>query len=751
MPVRYNEKDNKITKGAIPLKRIVKGSVIVYGEDIYNLIYTQTTGCDAVQIQRVNTSGLANDTSVITCSGESKNYDIHAQDTLTILSVEPAEGYLIPDVSLSSSGAVTQDVILSIGVNPMSYTLTYPQNAEGCTFVKIRREGVVSSEDLRLDATHLTATIYRDDVLSLIEVGVPEGYTPPAISFGGEDTPVTGDRTISITPNAEAYELSIPVIPEGVQVCYRTNRGSWTYLSATDSASSVTIYYNTKFELEVCALSGYKIPSSTFVQEGETSSLEGTTYSVTSIYGDYSFSAARTIEYTTIIGSHNYVLNILPPQQPISYRVVPGYGSEIASSGITYVQSPYNYNGVIYTDVTYSGTSSLTINDVAEELTEGTIIGKVTGSRGEGYIINSIGIEGKTLPFALQEDVGITAKTTQGTVCTISYSALPVGIKQVTVQRTSSIYSKTNGSAVTLVTEGGEFNAFGAYSCYVGDIISIIAQSADFYGKPTIGIEGDLTQTTTKNNIELTSVNIALVIQAGTKVQTTTFVNEATENVGYWNFKIVSEYPNSAAGIDGQGGSGKLPAGTHIVCVGDIISNEATNVNYARISLNEYRSPSLTLMNGVSALYTNERGNVEINVEGDKTYTCSYISSTVLANTSDRAYGAPLSDDAFSTVVDGVAERNRISSMSLNYTARRYWLDAISSNWRHLSYDLPQGESFSINWKGTGTVGSTQSTNGAIQGTSYWWDDDIGYKVSISSRNDTCIASIDNVDIRYTY
>lgn len=751
MPVRYNEKDNRITKGAIPLKRIVKGSVIVYGEDIYNLIYTQTTGCDAVQIQRTNASGLTNDTSVITCNGESKSYDIHAQDTLTILSVEAAEGYLTPDVSLSPSGVVTQDVILNIGVNPMSYTLTYPQNAEGCTFVKIHREGVVSSEDLELDATHLTATIYRDDVLSLVEVGVPEGYTPPAISFGGEDVPVTGDRTISITPNSEAYELNIPVIPEGVGVYYRTNGGSWSHLSTTDSASVVTIYYNTKFELRVCALSGYKIPSSTFVQEGETSSLEGTTYSVTSIYGDYSFSAVRTIEYTTIIGGHNYVLNILPPQQPISYRVVPGYGSEIASSTITYVRSPYNYTSTISQDITYTSTSSLTINDVAEELTEGTVIGKVTGSRGEGYIVNSIGIEGKPLPFALQADVGITAKTTQGTVCTISYPALPMGIKQVTVQRTSSIYSKTMGSTVTLVAEGGEFNAFGTYSCYVGDIISIIAQSADFYGEPTIGIEGDLTQTTTKNNIELTSVNMALVIQAGTKVQTTTFVNEATENVGYWNFKIVSEYPNSAAGIDGQGGSGKLPAGTHIVCVGDIISNEATDANYARISLNEYRSPSLTLMNGVSTLYTNERGNVEINVEGDKTYTCSYTSSTVLANTSDRAYGVPLSDDAFSTVIDGVAERNRISSMSLNYTARRYWLDAISSNWRHLSYTLPQGESFSINWKGTGTIGSTQSTNGAIQGTSYWWDDDIGYKVSISNRNDTCIASIDGVDIRYTY
>lgn len=750
MPVRYDEKDNKITKGATPLKRIVKGSVIVYGDDIYNLIYTQTTGCNAVQIQRVNTSGLANDTSVITCSGESKNYDIHAQDTLTILSVEPAEGYLIPDVSLSSSGAVTQDVTLSIGVNPMSYTLTYPQNAEGCTFVRIHREGVVSSEDLELDATHLTATIYRDDVLSLIEVGVPEGYTPPAVSFGGEDAPVTGDRTISITPNAQAYELSIPLIPEGVEVCYRTNGGSWSYLYATDSTSSVTIYYNTKFELEVCALSGYKIPSSTFVQEGETSSLEGTTYSVTAVYGDCSFSAARTIEYTTIIGGHNYVLNILPPQQPISYRVVPGYGSEIASSTITYVQSPYNYNGVIHTDVTYGGTSSLTINDVAGELTEGTVIARVTGSRGEGHIINAIGIEGKNLPFALQEDASIIAKTTQGTVCTISYPALPMGIKQVTVQRTSSIYSKANGSAVTLAAEGGEFNAFGTYSCYVGDIISIIAQSADFYSKPTIGIEGDLTQTTTKNNIELTSANIALVIQAGTKVQTTTFVNEAAENVGYWNFKIVSEYPNSAVGIDGQGGSGKLPAGTYIVCVGDIISNEATDANYARISLNEYRSPSLTLSDGASTLYTNERGNVEVTAEGNKTYTCSYVASTVLANTSGYIFSTSLTNYAFSTVVDGVAERGRISRVILNYTAKRYLGDLITGSYRNLTYTLTKGSSFSIDWKGTG-VGSLQSKSGVIKGTANWWDDDIGYDIDITSHNTSYIASINGVDIWYTY
>ena len=74
----------------------------------------------------------------------------------------------------------------------------------------------------------------------------------------------------------------------------------------------------------------------------------------------------------------------------------------------------------------------------------------------------------------------------------------------------------------------------------------------------------------------------------------------------------------------------------------------------------------------------NPQVNVEVNVEGNKTYTCSYIASTVLANASGSVDGASLTNYTFSTVIDGVAERRRISRVVLNYTAKRYLGDLIT-------------------------------------------------------------------------
>lgn len=753
MPIRYKNEDNRLLKGRTPLRRVMKGSTIVYGEiDSYNLIYTETLGCASVKIQRKGAPGFAGDTSIITCTGESKTYPIYIQDRLSVSSFEPSEGYLEPEISFSPSNVVTQDITLNIGINPQSYTLTFPDDAVGCTYVTVHREGVVTSGDLTLNAEQPTATIYRDDILSVVDSGTPEGYNKPSISLGGTGA-VTGDRTIAVTPNPKAYKLAIPSIPTGTQVRYRRDTGSWQSLIDASSPASVTVYYNSVYTIQVCALEGYKIPTPVFKRNGSSASInQSGSYSAVSTYGDVSVSAVRTIVYTTTIEADNYTLTIPTPEAVASYNITPTYGAELRSATVTYIPSPYSIDGTTGSDEEITDATTISVTTSAQSLMAGSIIRQVTGSRVEGYSLDSIAFEGKTLPFSLQSDISIVAETTQGTLCTITYPAIPTGITTVKVKRTSTTYSLSTGSTVTLSADGGQITSFGSsYNCYIGDIITITATRADLYDKPTLGITGNTSQTLSKTEVEMESANVTLIIQAGAKAQTATFVSEATDGVGYWNFKIVSNYPNSAIGITNQsGGNAKLAPGTYTICEGDVISNEATDAKYARISLSEYRSPSLTLSDGTSALYTNERGDVEVNVEGNKTYTCSYIASTVLANASGSVDGASLTNYTFSTVVDGVAERRRISRVVLNYTAKRYLGDLITGSYRHLTYTLTKGSSFSIDWKGTG-IGSLQSKSGVIKGTANWWADDIGYDIDITSRNTSYITSIDGVDITYTY
>lgn len=754
MPIRYNNQDNRILKGTVPLGRVMKGTKIVYGEvKTYNLLYTETIGCSAITIKRTGMPGYAGGESTFTCSGESKNYIVYDRDTLSLDSFTPTTGYNKAEVTFTPSNVVTQDVVLNIGVNPKPYTLTFPNTAEGCDYVTVHREGTATSGDITLTPENNTGTVYYDDILTIVDIGTPSGYSEATVSVG--EGPVTGNRTMTITPHPNPYVVRIPSIPTGVQVRYRKNGGTWSSFSASTSEKEINVGFDDEFDIQVCALAGYKIPTSSLTEEGSSLSASATTFSATSTCDDVSVSAIRTTVYSVVIGATNYELNIGSPEAVASYNLTPTYGTTLDSSKIYYVASPYSKAGTTGDNIETTASSTIIVYDEAKSLMADSILFSIEGTRAEGYKLNSITV-GAGGTFALQRGVSIVADTTAGVPCTIVYPTFPTGVTGVEVERTSTIYSRSTGSPQTLVTEGGTLTSFGsAYNCYVGDVITITATRASFYDKPTIGITGDVAQTLSKSNIELTSDNITMVIQAGERAQTATFICEPTEGVGYWEFELTSKYYNSGVISSQSGGTVTLSPGTYVLCAGDVITQVATNGRCARISLTEYRSPGLTMTEGSNTLYTNERGNVEIIIEANKTYTCSYVASTVLANgTGSQSINfydgnnRPYSNRNYYIVVDGVAERKRVTGITLNYTSKRYLGDLVSSKYQHKTYALPQNDSFSITWRGTG-IGAVQSKSGAIKGNSSW--DITGFEVIITSTESAYITNIGPIDVTYTY
>lgn len=764
MAIKYRNTSNYLAYKDIPVQAVLQNGNYIYGgpangQSTYEVTWnTPAKVYSTFQVELTNstdpfigTGSIVNnptkDGGVLIVSGSTIAWDIQT-------TTDP--GYTDATYTVTSGGAeitsphvVTDDVVFDFESTVRSYTLSYTPSA-GCAYVRVKRVGGVGykgTDDVQfLEFTDAAQriTIYYGDILTIQEFYPPSvGYNMPTVTLGSYTDKVTSNISINIVDNPKEYKLIYPALQTGFGFALSRNG---TGISINADGGELSVYYGETYTLRAYGSQYYKSPETTLREEATGQLLEYDTYSLSS-YGYKTIERARIFDFT--IGESDYTLTIPTPEQCDFYSVATDIGVGAGTYNLTLYYSPYYYSGE--TSRT-SSVSSFTWNTSMTELPIETCYSVLSvGEAEEGYAWEESGLidaEGNKLTRrdAIETDVTLLLETSQGVKCTVVYPAFPDGMSGLTIKRTSSKYSRQLGGEITCLETGGSFMTFGQVYCYNDDVLEWTVTRENLWGFPTIGIAGDMV-TGVQGDFTTVGPVDNLIIQPGEQAIFTTFINTPNDEIGWWDFKIESDYLNPDLGItDESDRTARLAIGTNTVCVGDrLVQNGAEFVYdgnggfYCRHSADiNYRTPSCAvLFEGEEVLPATRVSDFSYALSSQGTYTVNYIRGDEKTAVCRSSYEGPWVDYSdtpgrnthsgtfymeSSFLYDGVREIPIFTSAGVGYNVKRFVGDSITISFPfHTISGISNGGSFSADWKAT-MPSVPSSYDGALEGTVSWTD-----------------------------
>lgn len=762
MAIKYRNTSNYLAYKDIPVQAVLQNGNYIYGgpangQSTYEVTWnTPAKVYSAFQVELtdstdpfIGTGSIVNnptkDGGVLIVSGSTIAWDIQT-------TTDP--GYTDATYTVTSGGAeitsphvVTGDVVFDFKSTVRSYTLSYTPSA-GCAYVRVKRVGGVGykgTDDVQfLEFTDAAQriTIYYGDILTIQEFYPPSvGYNMPTVTLGYYTDKVTGNVSINIVDNPKEYKLVYPALQTGFGFALSRNG---TGISTNADGGELSVYYGETYTLRAYGSQYYKSPETTLREEATGQLLEYDTYSLSS-YGYKTIERARIFDFT--IGESDYILTIPTPERCDFYSVATDIGVGAGTYTLTLYHSPYYYSGA---NSSISSVSSFEWDTSMTELPIETCYSalSVDGAE-EGYAWEDRGLidaEGDKLASrdAIETDVTLLLETSQGVKCTIVYPAFPDGVSGLTIKRTSSKYSRELGEEITCLETGGSFMIFGQVYCYNDDVLQWHVTREDLWSFPTVGVADDMSTGLSGDFVTVGPVD-NLIIQPGVQATIVTFTNTADDVAGWWDFKVESDYLNSAIGITSEiDRRAYISTGTYNLCLGDrlwqngkeIIYNGNGGFYFRHFADKNYRSPSCTIYRDGIVFEPETRVSyfgVTLNQTG--AYTTGYTRGAEKTRACASDYVGPWTDYADDSVktgnftltsnfedylVDGVLEAPVFTTATLSYKAKRYVGDGITVNFpTHTVTGITNGGSFDEDWEAT-QASITTSMRHVLVGSISW-------------------------------
>lgn len=764
MAIKYKNTSNYLAYKDIPVQAVLRNGNYIYGgpangQSMYEVTWnTPAKVYSAFQVEITHSIDPLIGTGSIV-NNPTKDGDVFVVGGCTIawdIQTTTDPGYTDATYTVTSGGAqitsphvVTDDIAFNFESTVRSYTLSYTPSV-GCAYVRVKRVGGVGYkgtddvQSLEFTDTAQEITIYYGDILTIQEFSPPSvGYNMPTVTLESYVDKVTGDVSINIVDNPKEYKLIYPALQTGFGFALSQDG---TDVPTNADGGELSVYYGETYTIQAYGSQYYESPQTTLQEEATGRMLEYDTYSLSS-YGSKRIERARIFDFT--IGESDYILTIPTPKQCDFYSVATDIGVGAGAYTLTLYHSPYYYSGEnssIYSVSSFKWNTNMTqlpidtcYSDLSVEETE------------EGYAWEEPGLidaEGNKLTRRdeIETDVTLLLETSQGVKCTVVYPAFPDGMSGLKIKRTSSKYSRQLGGEITCLETGGSFMTFGQVYCYNEDVLEWTVTRENLWGFPTIGIAGDMV-TGVQGDFTTVGPVDNLIIQPGEQAIFTTFINTPNDEIGWWDFKIESDYLNPDLGItDESDRTARLVIGTNTVCVGDrLIQNGfefVYNGNggfYCRHSADiNYRTPSCAvLFEGEEVLPATRVSDFSYALSSQGTYTVNYVRGDEKTAVCRSSYEGPWTDYSDtpgrnthsgtfymegSFLYDGVREIPIFTSACVGYDAKRFVGDGITANFPfHTVSGISNGGSFSADWKAT-MPSAPSSYDGALEGTVSWTD-----------------------------
>lgn len=393
-------------------------------------------------------------------------------------------------------------------------------------------------------------------------------------------------KSVLIGPNRvygddlSKFDLEYPSMPEGVNYIVKVNNSK--LVENPSVAGTLTVNYGDNIVIRVYAKEGYANPISS-VQNRNVAE-KGETYYVRAGNDDI----ARATTYTYVVKG-NGRLTVQTAQAAPKIRVRINKDEGVNTVSFKYIKSPYDfefsYNNSLsstehtvntnhdYYDLSYAS-NIVSVDDLTAR--EGYKTGEVSS--------NYLGV------ITGNDECMITASSVKGRKVKLLCPALPNGLEWYRLSLVSSQFSRNQRT--TVFYEGTETAAtietrnYEYATCYLyeEDVIQIVASRKEGYKLPSLGIQGDVSNSVLEKQVTLANDSSLVVAQgeAGVRIN---FENEALASGEFVLLDVSSEFND-----------GNIAALTPPIYMGDRISIPL-NPQY-RIGTLSKRKPGVGLSDG---------------------------------------------------------------------------------------------------------------------------------------------------------